>query len=251
MPENNESLTSSSPLISCLCITRGRTKLLGRAVQSFRDQTYPNKELVLLYESDDAETAEYLKTLEDHNIKLVGIPSSEEFNLGKLRNRSVGECRGEYFCQWDDDDWSHRERLSFQMRVIKESGMPACLLFHWLMYDERTGKAYLSNRRPWEGSLLCKTSLLGGDLVYEEVVRHEDTRLVTELFRRSLVFPVMMPKLYIYVYHGGNLCTREHWEKIFRASVELSAESTSIIRGILDGSYSGEEASRLLDGIEE
>ncbi|KAB2835022.1 MAG: hypothetical protein F9K51_00895, partial [Candidatus Dadabacteria bacterium] len=65
MPENNESLTSSSPLISCLCITRGRTKLLGRAVQSFRDQTYPNKELVLLYESGDAETAEYLKTLED------------------------------------------------------------------------------------------------------------------------------------------------------------------------------------------
>ncbi|HVY55619.1 MAG TPA: glycosyltransferase family A protein [Thermodesulfobacteriota bacterium] len=241
---------SEAPLISCLCITRGRTKLLGRAVQSFRDQTYPNKELVLLYESGDGETAEYIRTLEDLDLKLVEIPSSEEFNLGRLRNRSIRECRGEYFCQWDDDDWSHRDRLSFQMGVIKASGMPACLLFHWLMYDDRTGKAYLSNRRPWEGSLLCRKSLLGGDLIYEEIARHEDTRLVTELFRRSLVFPVMMPKLYIYVYHGGNLCTREHWEKIFRASTELSAESTSIIRGILEGSYSGEEASRLLDGIE-
>jgi hypothetical protein len=87
--------------------------------------------------------------------------------------------------------------------------------------------------------------------MYEEVVRHEDTHLVTELFRRSLLFPVMMPKLYIYVYHGGNLCTREHWEKIFRSSTELSEESASIIKGILDGLYTGEEAARLLDGIEE
>jgi hypothetical protein len=137
------------------------------------------------------------------------------------------------------------------MDVIKASGMPACLLFHWLMYDERTGKAYVSNRRPWEGSLLCKKSLLGGDLGYEEVVRHEDTYLIRELFKRSLLFPVMMPKLYIYVYHGHNLCTREHWEKIFSASTELSAESTSIIKNILDGKYSGAEAARMLDGIEE
>lgn len=242
---------NDNPLISCLCITRGRTKLLGRAVQSFRDQTYPNKELVLLYESGDGETAEYVRALEDRNLILVELPSSEGFNLGRLRNRSLEECSGEFFCQWDDDDWSHRDRLSFQMDVIKASGLPACLLFHWLMYDERTGKAYVSNRRPWEGSLLCRKSLLGCDLKYEEVVRHEDTYLIMELFKRSLVFPVIMPKLYIYVYHGSNLCTREHWENIFRASSELSAESTSIIKDILDGRYTGEEASRMLDGIEE
>lgn len=242
---------NDKPLISCLCITYGRKKLLERAVQSFRDQTYPNKELVLLYESDDGETTEYARALKDSNLILVELPSSEGFNLGRLRNRSLRECRGEYFCQWDDDDWSHRDRLSFQMDVIKASGMPACLLFHWLMYDERTGKAYLSNRRPWEGSLLCKKSILGGGLGYEEVVRHEDTYLIRELFKRSLLFPVMMPKLYIYVYHGDNLCTREHWENIFRAANELSAESTSIIKGILDGRYTGEEASLLLDGIEE
>jgi glycosyltransferase involved in cell wall biosynthesis len=239
------------PLISCLCITRGRKKLLERAVQSFRDQTYPEKELLLLYQTDDEETAEYARSLEDNNIMLVEVPSSEKFNLGRFRNRSISECRGDYFCQWDDDDWSHRDRLSFQMDVIGSSGMPACILFHWLMYDERTGKAYLSNRRPWEGSILCKKSLLGDDLRYEEVVKHEDTYLVSELFKRNLIFPVMMPKLYIYVYHGDNLCTREHWEKIFRASTELSAGSTSIIKGILEGSYAGEEASLLLDGIEE
>lgn len=241
---------SNKPLISCLCITRGRKKLLERAVQSFRDQTYPDKELVLLYESGDGETAEYVRALKDRNLLLVELPSSEQFNLGRLRNRSLEVCRGEYFCQWDDDDWYHRDRLSFQMEVIEASGLPACLLFHWLMYDERTGKAYLSNRRPWEGSLLCRKSLLGGELKYEEVVRHEDTYLIRELFKRGLVFPVMMPKLYIYVYHGNNLCTREHWEFIFSCSSELSAESTSIIKGILDGRYTGEEASRLLDGIE-
>src|SRR3990167_7361746 len=110
---------SDKPLISCLCVTHGRKKLLERAVQSCRDQTYPNKELVLLYESGDRETAEYVRALEDRNLILVELSTSEGFNLGRLRNRSLVECRGEFFCQWDDDDWSHRERLSFQMDVIK------------------------------------------------------------------------------------------------------------------------------------
>ena len=241
---------NDQPLISCLCVTRGRTELLRRAVQSFRDQTYPRKELVVVYQGDDGETAGYVKALRDRDVNLIEDNSSRRLNLGELRNLSLRECRGEYFCQWDDDDWSHRERLSFQMDVIRRSGLQASILMHWLMFDDTMKKAYLSPRRPWEGSLLCKKSLLGSDIRYEEVERHEDTHLVNELFRRSQVFPVIMPKLYIYVYHGSNLCSNEHWGRIFTASKELSAESTAIIRGILGGEYTGEEASRLLDGIE-
>jgi len=239
------------PLISCLCVTRSRTGLLKRAISSFRDQTYPRKELVVVYEADDAETAGFMAAIRDDDIKSVEAPASKALTLGELRNMSVDESSGDYFCQWDDDDWSHRERLSFQMDVIRKSGLHASVLMHWLLYDDTKKQAYVSVRRPWEGSLLCEKSLIGGDFRYKASPRGEDTPLINALFRNGLIFPVMMPKLYIYVYHGGNVWTKEHWESIFSASRELSEESSKIIGGILARKYTGEEASRLLDGIEE
>lgn len=242
---------TDGPLVSCLCVTRGRVPLLERAVRSFRDQTYMNKELVVVYESGDINTAEFLAGVDDDNIVEIESPSSPRLTLGALRNLAVQVCGGEYFCQWDDDDFSHRERLSFQMDVIKKSGMQASIMMHWLIFDDIGKKAYVSTRRPWEGSLLCKKSLIGEGLRYEARDRGEDTPLVTELFRRSLVFPIIMPKLYIYVYHGNNVWTKEHWERILSASKMLSDESSALIKDILDGKHTGEEASRMLDGIEE
>lgn len=225
--------------------------MLKRAIRSFKDQTYPNRELVIVYESDDGETGEFLEGVTDHNIVVVEAPSSPALSLGELRNLSVSECGGEYFCQWDDDDFYHNDRLSFQMDVICQSKMPACVMMHWLMFDAGSRQAYVSVMRPWEGSLLSKKSLIGDELRYEEKSRGEDTPFVNGLFSRSLVFPVIMPKLYIYVYHGSNVWEKEHWERIFAASRKLSGDSSIIIGDILDGRYTGEEASRLLDSLED
>ncbi len=239
------------PLISCLCITRARVPLLKRAIQSFNDQTYINKELVIVYENDDLSTRQFLTKVLDNKIIKIEAGTSPKLTLGELRNLSIRECNGEYFCQWDDDDWSHNSRLEFQMDVIQKSKLPACVMVHWLIFDALEKEAYVSSIRPWEGSLLCKKSLMTEELKYEDNDRGEDTTIIKRLFSRNLIFPVVMPKLYIYVYHGKNAWLYEHWERIFRASKKLSAESSRKIRDILDGKYSGEEASEMLNQISE
>ncbi len=239
------------PLISCLCVTRGRTPLLQRAIRSFRDQKYTHKELVIIYESDDSVTSEFLKGITDSNIYKIEAPALPRHTLGELRNLAVSKSRGEYFCQWDDDDFSHNERLSFQMGILQQTGMPACVMIHWLVFDEVRGQAYVSNMRPWEGSIMCSKSLVGNEIKYEDEAKGEDTPLINKLFSKNLVFPIVMPKLYIYVYHGGNVWTEQHWDKIFKASRKLSAESSQVIRDILDGKYTGDEASSLLDELAE
>jgi glycosyltransferase involved in cell wall biosynthesis len=239
------------PLISCLCVTRERASLLRRAIQSFRDQKYSNKELVIVYEEDDLSTREYLSKLPDNNIIKIATIASPKRSLGELRNFAVEKSNGEYFCQWDDDDWSHNNRLGFQMNVIRESGMPACVMIYWLIFDALEKQAYISNQRPWEGSILCKKSLITEELKYEDTKTGEDTSIIEKLFSRNLIFPVVMPKLYIYVYHGGNIWSHDHWEKIFRASKKLSAQSSIVIKDILHGKYSGEKASEMLDEMSE
>lgn len=239
------------PLISCLCVTRQRVPLLKRAIRCFQDQNYGNKELVIVYESDDKETKEFLEALPDENILKVESAASDGLTLGELRTLAVEQSRGEYFCQWDDDDFFHRERLSFQMEVLRESSLPACVMMCWLIYDQTNAEAYVSNMRSWEGSILCNKSLYGDQTSYESKSFGEDTALVKKLFSENLVFPVVMPKLYIYVYHGANVWTKEHWSRILNASNKLTEESSKIIGDILDGKYTGDQASAILDEISE
>lgn len=225
--------------------------MLSRAVRAFTEQSYPNKELVIVYEDDDIDTARFLSGLGGSDVLKLEVPSSPRKTLGELRNLAVSRCSGEYFCQWDDDDYYHVDRLSFQMSVIRETGMPACVLFQWLLFDTRDNKAYLSSMRPWEGSLLCLKSLLGDDLGYEDSGIGEDTPVVKKLFAENKLFPAVMPKLYIYVYHSSNAWTEKHWQSIFDAGTELSPETSRVIKEILDGKYSGKEAARILDDISE
>ncbi len=242
---------SAPPLVSCLCVTLGRPRLLERAIKCFRGQRYPEKELVIVYEGFDGPTKDFLAGVGDPNIVKIEAPADTPLTLGALRNAAVSACSGEYFSQWDDDDYSHPERIAFQMDVIAQSGLPASILMQWLIFDEKEGRAYLSHRRPWEGSLVCRKSLLrdGDGVGYGDLKTGEDTPVVRNLFSRGLVFPVIMPMLYIYTWHGGNVWSRDHWESIFASSRPLSDESSRLIRGILGGDYDTGEAAGILDEL--
>lgn len=240
---------SAAPLVSCLCVTLGRPRLLERAITCFRGQRYPEKELVIVYESFDEPTKDILAGVGDPDIVKIEAPAEPGLTLGALRNMAVAKCSGDYFCQWDDDDYSHPERISFQMDVIAQTGLPASILMQWLIFDEKKGRAYLSHRRPWEGSLVCMKSLLEDGVGYDNLKIGEDTPVVRNLFSRGLVFPVIMPRLYIYTWHGGNVWSRDHWESIFALSRPLSDKSSRLIRGILDGAYDTGEAAGILDGL--
>ena len=66
-------MKAADPLISCLCVTRARVALLGRAVRCFLEQTHPNRELLILYDSDDAATRQYVGTLADDRIRAIEV----------------------------------------------------------------------------------------------------------------------------------------------------------------------------------
>ena len=236
------------PLISCLCVTRNRVRLLKRAVSLFQAQTYPNRELLIVYESDDGRTRAHVEKMDTPGIFFLEVPAVPKLTLGELRNLAIEKCGGDYFCQWDDDDWHHPRRLEQQMRVIETSRMPASILLQWLVFDTASDRAYLSNRRPWEGSLLCRKSILAiHDIRYKDTAIAEDTQVIKLLFKNHLVFPMIFPTLYIYIYHGENVWDAEHWENIYSAGRQLSIQSSRLIKNILEGRYTHQEAADRLD----
>jgi len=236
----------TEPMISCICVTRGKPSLLMRAVECFETQTHKHKELIVVFEDDDYITREACKRVSKLFIKMVEIGASPKRTLGALRNIAIAEASGEFVCQWDDDDWYHCRRLEIQLKAIRQTGFPGCFLARWLVFDTVCQKSFISNQRIWEGSILCRKDVII-QKPYPDLVKGEDTEVLEYLYANDYLIGLDDPSLYIYVYHGRNTFGREHWEYIFECSAEVSADTNDEIVSILKQQNNSTEASGLLD----
>lgn len=247
-------MNNQLPTISCVCITRRKSTLLKRAITCFTAQSYPQKELIIVYENDDADTIFFIKSSElllRNDIRLICVNAFPKISLGELRNLGIAAGRGEYICQWDDDDWYHKDRLTDQYNVLLDNDLGGSIMTQWLVFNAIENKAYISNTRVWEGSILCRKSILQSK-PYEDKSIGEDTPTIDYLVSNDcLYFMKGVPGIYIYVYHGGNTWDYEHWNCIFECSTELSYGDALVIADILNGKYSIHEGSLLLDDILE
>lgn len=208
------------PLVSAICITRKRPSFLKKAIQDFLAQTYSNTELVIVYDVDDFETLKVVKTFTSPKIRLVA--NNTKNKLGSLRNLGIQHARGEYIIQWDDDDRYHKDRIKRQLReVMKRNPHQACCLKNWIIYDDFTGKRYLSWSRLWEGSILAPTSLMR-KYPYPDMALGEDTSVVGKLNAKGMVFAMDAPELYEYHLHGTNSWDYSHGRGLISRSKPIS-----------------------------
>jgi glycosyltransferase involved in cell wall biosynthesis len=107
----------TKPLVCAIMLTKDRTEMLRRAVQSFRAQTYPNKWLIVLDSGGNAGVERL--TLGSVEIYTHLEPAS----IGKLRNVAVELARAaDIIVHVDDDDWSHPNRIAEQVAHLQASG---------------------------------------------------------------------------------------------------------------------------------
>ncbi len=210
------------PMISCLMVTRNRVELAQRAVACFRNQLYPNCELLILDDDPDSALSIWVAQLADPHIRHIHVPD-EGKSLGELRNLAVEKSSGEYLAQWDDDDLSDPQRLEVQMAVIQALQVDACLLErHQIWWPESERLAY-SKRRMWESSFLCKRANLPA---YPPIRKGEDSLVIRLMLRGGRVAVLDAPWLYTYVFHGANTFKAAHWEQHWQ-------EASATFQGVL------------------
>lgn len=213
------------PLISCICVTNSRQELLDKAVQAFKNQTYSNKELIVVFED-----MPFIK--ETSQIKCMKISKEPKLNLGMLRNLGITYSQGDYFMQWDDDDWYGDTRIEDQYNYLKDKNGDMCTLSQILIYNYVDKEAYLSHKRVWECSLLCDKRLF--DVVkYQNVAKGEDSYFLNALNDYNMV-QMDKPELYVRTYHGNNTWDRNHFDRMFNVSVKLNEEKTKEIERALN-----------------
>lgn len=81
-----------------------REQLLPKCFRQFEDQTYSNKELILVFNGDSSFIERYKSKYDDkQNIVITAMP--QESTIGTILNFGVSKATGSYFFRIDDDDF--------------------------------------------------------------------------------------------------------------------------------------------------
>lgn len=225
---------NNQPLVSCICITKNDLNLVLRSIDCFLKQTYKNKELVITYETNNPHISLFHWFTKNYpEIKLMEFPESPKKPLGELRNLSIEKSSGDYFMQWDDDDWFHPERIEYQVSQLTET-YQANILNRWIMYDGLTNLAYVAFKRKWEGSILCSKEIFMKSPKYSCIAKGEDTDFINSVIH--FIKELDNPKLYIYVFHNKNTWYYWHFQNNFKQSVFLGNDASGVIKGLLNNS---------------
>ena len=241
--------TAPPPLVSCLMVTGRRPALAELAMDCFRRQTYPNRELIVV---DDSGTDALAEAVARHDggkrasIRWLRLPP-EGKALGALRNISLAEARGEFLCQWDDDDLSAPDRLYRQAAALLATGADACAPARLQLWWPARDWLSESSSRVWECALMWKKD---GIIAYPELRAGEDTPPVEALAKRGLIALLEDPALYTYVHHGANTFPDQHWLKLWSASRRQATGETCRLRlGLMDGPLPCREYLRALGAL--
>lgn len=217
-----------------------RHRLAQAAVRSFQAQTYSPRELVIVNQGSQPLLNSELfhvggghygmiKT-QDYTIRELLAPVQP---LGAVRNQCLEACRGEWLLPWDDDDWSHPDRIARQMAA--RDGQRAVVPCRYVAYSFVRNSALIETHKWCSGLMLFPRT----------THRYDAARGKSEDWVLMEAFPDRMrwenPALiYLRFYHGQNTWHERHvmWHLAGKSHTwQLPAEAAQYLRQTLRAQY--------------
>jgi mannosyltransferase OCH1-like enzyme/glycosyltransferase involved in cell wall biosynthesis len=204
------------PLVSAMMVTGSRPEMAKRSVRCFLNQTYREKELVILDDGEDLRLENFVQGLDDRRVRFYRM-QAEGKTLGDLRNLALERSHGKFVAQWDDDDLSDPQRLEIQMAALLIHRVDACLLQRQMIWYPHMQRLAISNIREWEGSFICRKSKMPA---YPSLRKGEDTPVIEQIAAGRYLW-LDYPQLYIYIFHGKNTFDAIHFGGFWKAATQI------------------------------
>lgn len=212
-------------LVSVIIPTYNRSNMIDKAIQSCIDQDYFPIEIIVV--DDNANNIdERIKTKKIvdkyNNVKLI----QNDTNLGGAltRNKGIEMANGKYVAFLDDDDYFTRDKISKQMKLMKELekqkievGMIYCYKY---TYDKNNniGKSrkvnvegnclykHMLNIMETTSTWLCPKEVLIKVGMFENVKAHQDNILLMKILANGYsIYRVPERLLYFYLHNGDGI----------------------------------------------
>jgi glycosyltransferase involved in cell wall biosynthesis len=196
-------------LISCIMPTGGRKPFVRLALDCFRQQDYPRRELIII---DDGSQDLFDLMDGDPAVRQIKLPARQP--IGAKRNLACEAARGEIIVHWDDDDWHGSRRLSLQTEPILHgqadlTGLECRYIFDAARGEFWTVSAMLHARmfvgNVHGGTLAFKRAIFDQGLRFPAINLAEDAAFIRAALQKGFrLARVSNEGIYVYVRQGTN-----------------------------------------------
>lgn len=157
---------------------------LEKCVNSIRQQTYENLEILLVEDGSSDGSAQLCDTLAAEDARIVVI-HKENAGVSAARNMGIARATGEYICFCDADDYVEKDMYEYLLRLLHSHDADVAVCSGWYEYGQDSSRAFETA----EGELV-----LSGEEALLELHRRRYLRayIWNKMFRRecldSIVF---------------------------------------------------------------
>jgi glycosyltransferase involved in cell wall biosynthesis len=135
---------SPSPLVSIIIPAYNSANYLAATIQSAVDQTWPNKEIIIV---DDGSTDGSLAIAKSFESEIVKVFSQENKGASVARNKGLSVAKGEYIQFLDADDLLSSNKLTNQVNTLlsNPNKVAVCSTVHFFNGEnpyEQSSSAY-------------------------------------------------------------------------------------------------------------
>jgi len=145
------------PLVSILMPAYNSADTIGYALESLRNQTYRDFEVIVVDDASTDETAQIVERLsrDDPRFRLISLT----WNSGAFVARNVGlaAAAGEFVTNQDADDWAHPQKIATAVAELqRDQSIVATWVEHVRCSRERGFRALSGYFRPDASSLMFR-----------------------------------------------------------------------------------------------
>lgn len=121
---------TNKPLVSVIIPTYRRNKGLVRAVESVKEQSYMDLDIIVVNDAPENKLPDEISSDEE-----VTVLHHEDNRGGAAaRNTGLKESQGRYVAFLDDDDFFHREKITRQVKKLENAGSDCLGNFTWHLF---------------------------------------------------------------------------------------------------------------------
>ena len=234
----------TTPLVSCIMPTRNRARFIPQALRCFAHQTYPNRELIVVDDSDRP-----MRRLVD-GVEGVRYLRVRRSTTGAKLNIGIEAAQGDILQRMDDDDFYACQFLQSSVEHLLHKDparalVTRCCFLTLVRSDEILRQA----KHGWTpGGAFCFFRELWKRKPFRDTPTSEDSYFLRD--HEPDVFRICDPEQYTVVRHGRNTWTAIrlkqshqviHTDEYFRqlpayhkdVAEVLGAESESFYRRVL------------------
>ena len=113
-------------LVSVIVPYHRKIKFIKKTINSIKNQTYKNLEIIIIYDDEDYSDLKYIKKITRSDTRIKLILNKNILGAGQSRNLGIKKAKGNYIAFLDADDLWKKNKIQSQLLYMHKNKFDVC-----------------------------------------------------------------------------------------------------------------------------